>query len=194
MKLTIIGHGMFGTFLTNLFAPYAEITEDSDNIILVVPYDAYEEVAKAHAGKHLINVCSVQREPNKICLKYSKNVTGIHPLFGPRSPRTNRTAILTHECEKTKELLELFEKVGTEVYSNLPNGKSIDGDLHDQMMAVTHLAGLQAAEQLKSVVEKADWIPEKFVPTSFRRIRDFVDQCGDFSPGTLSSMKANPYI
>ncbi|NJP03862.1 hypothetical protein HC823_01125, partial [Candidatus Gracilibacteria bacterium] len=108
--------------------------------------------------------------------------------------RTNRTAVLTHECADTPELLELFEKVGTEVYANLPDGTHINGDLHDKMMAATHLAGLQAAEQLKSVVENAEWVPEKFVPTSFRRIRDFVDQCGDFSPGTLSSMKANPYI
>ncbi len=194
MKLTIIGRGTFGTFLSNLFAPYAEIVEDSENVILAVPYDAYEDVANTHAGKHLINVCSVQREPNKICLKYSDRVTGIHPMFGPRSPRTNRTAVLTHECADTKEILELFEKVGTEVYANLPDGTHIDGDLHDKMMAATHLAGLQAAEQLKEVVEKAEWVPEKFVPTSFRRIRDFVDQCGDFSPGTLSSMKANPYL
>ena len=193
MKIRIVGDGVFGQFLNEIFSPHTEICDDAHNLFLAIPGDAYEEVARQNAGMHLINVCSVQQETNRSCLRYSEYVTGIHPLFGPRSPAENRVALLTQRCEKSAAVIELFEKVGAEVFASLPDGKAIDGELHDRMMAATHLAGLRQLAQLKEIVEKSAWVPEKFIPTSFLRLRNFVEQSGDFSPGTLKSIESNPF-
>lgn len=193
MKIRIVGDGVFGQFLNKIFSPHAEICDDAQHLFLAVPGDAYDEIASNHAGKHLINVCSVQQETNRTCLGHSEDVTGIHPLFGPRSPVENRVALVTQRCEKSATIIELFEKVGVEVFDSLPDGQVIDGELHDRMMAATHLAGLRQLAELKGIVEKSAWVPEQFIPTSFLRLRNFVEQSGDFSPGTLSSIKSNPY-
>ncbi len=193
MELQIIGNGVFGKFLATLLAPYASIQQEADNIILAIPLEAYGQEASTHIGKHLINVCSVQYESNIICSRYTKNVTGIHPLFGPQSSKLKKKAVLTNTCSKTSLIIELFKKVEIEIISELPDGQIIDGELHDKIMAVTHLAGLQVAEELKRIVSNASWVPENLIPPSFQKIRDFVEQCQDFSLGTISSIKANPF-
>ncbi len=193
MKIEIIGCGVFGKLLKALFAPHATINRSADDVILAVPLEAYEQVASQNAGRHLVNVCSVQRDSNAICLRHTENVTGIHPLFGPRSVESDKVSILTQTCSRTELITELFQKVGVEICTALPDGRIIDGELHDRMMAATHFAGMQVAENLKDIVDAAAWVPDKFVPPSFHRIRDFVVQCQDFSPGTASSIKANPF-
>ena len=193
MKVEIIGSGIFGTFLKELLAPHVTFHKNADDVILAVPLDAYEQVASQNAGKHLINVCSVQRDTNEICLRHTENVTGIHPLFGPRSLDSDKVSILTQSCSRSELVTELFQKVGVEICTTLPDGRLIDGELHDRMMADTHLAGMRIAESLRDIVDTASWVPDKFVPPSFQRIRDFVLQCQDFSPGTASSIKANPF-
>jgi prephenate dehydrogenase len=193
MKIEIIGGGIFGKFLKELLTPHAEIHRGADDVILAVPLQAYEQVASQNAGKHLVNVCSVQRDSNAICLRHTENVTGIHPLFGPRSLESNKVSVLTQRCSRTELITELFQKVGVEICTTLPDGRIIDGELHDRMMAATHFAGMHIAENLKDIVDAAAWVPDKFVPPSFQRIRDFVVQCQDFSPETASSIKANPF-
>lgn len=193
MKIKIIGDGVFGHFLKELFDPFVELSDNAEHVFLAVPVDAYAEVAAANKGTHLVNVCSVQHTSNTICVQYSDFVTGIHPLFGPRSPKENRVALLTKRSEKSAEVIQLFEKIGSEVCDKLPDGEIITGELHDRMMAATHLAGLRQLESLKSIVEKASWVPKKFIPTSFQRLQSFVEQSGDFSPGTLSSIESNPF-
>ena len=104
MKIQIIGNGSFGTFLRDLLKDEFEIVESAEVVILAVPISAYEEVAAAHIGKTLVNVCSVQSEANRIIQKYSEDTIGIHPLFGARSPAENRNSILTHfKGENSKE-------------------------------------------------------------------------------------------
>lgn len=193
MKIKIIGDGVFGKFLKEIFTPFVEFTDDAEHVFLAVPIEAYADVAAANKDNHLINVCSVQHASNNICLEHSKFVTGIHPLFGPRSPIDARVSLLTHKCGKSSELISLFEKLGSEVCDKLPTGEDIDGELHDRMMAATHLAGLRQLENLKAIVEKSSWVPKKFIPSSFQRLQNFVEQSGDFSPGTLSSIESNPF-
>ena len=193
MKIKIIGDGVFGQFLKEILAPFVEFSNDAEHVFLAIPIEAYAEVAAANKDKHLINVCSVQHASNNICLEHSKYVTGIHPMFGPRSPEDSRVSVLTHSCSKTSEIVHLFEQLGSEVCNKLPTGEVIDGELHDRMMAVTHLAGLRQLENLKEIVEKSAWVPKKFIPTSFQRLQNFVEQSGDFSPGTLSSIESNPF-
>ncbi|MCK5555710.1 MAG: prephenate dehydrogenase/arogenate dehydrogenase family protein, partial [Alphaproteobacteria bacterium] len=119
MKINIIGNGVFGTFLKKCFSELIELSEDADIVILAVPISAYKDVAKKHAGKHLINVCSVQMKTNEICGGYSKYVTGIHPVFGPNSPKSGRTCIVTKTCEKSNEIIGLFEKKGCEIVTHI---------------------------------------------------------------------------
>lgn len=193
MKIHIVGDGVFGKFLREMLAEEIEFDPTADTVILAVPESAYDSVAAEYAGRHLVNVCSVQRDTSAVCLNHSNRVTGLHPMFGPRSPEDGRTAVLTNRCSDSEELINIFEQKGVMILTHLPDGREIDGDVHDRMMAATHLAGLKMSEQLRSVVADADWVPDACVPTSFKKIRETVEQCGDFSPGTLQSMRANPY-
>ncbi|MCF7905646.1 hypothetical protein K9L63_00425 [Candidatus Gracilibacteria bacterium] len=190
----IVGQGLFGTFLQELLAPYVHFSEDADIVFLAVPFSAYDEVATQNAGKHLVNICSVQKDTHEVCACHSDKVTSIHPLFGPKSPEEGRTALLTQACVDTKIILDLFRQLSCEIVTHLPNGRAIDGEVHDRIMAKTHLAGVLAAEMLKPLVAQADWVPDNCIPASFLRLRQFVQQMGDISPGTLSSIKANPFF
>ena len=193
MKLHIVGNGYYGKFLREILSPYANFAENAETIILAVPFSAYKEVAEKFRGKHLVNICSVQEKTNAICQKYSKNVTGFHPLFGPKSSEKNRRGILTLECPKSREILDLFQKIGTKIIRKI-NGKKIDGKLHDQMMAQSHATVIALNRFISEKVRLADWIPEEILPPSFIALREFSRQYMDMSAGTVSSIMANPYI
>lgn len=194
MKLAIIGNGVFGPFLRreiNKVAPECLHHEsEADTIILAVPSNEYEKVAKEFKGKHLINVCSVQSKTNWICSKYSTDVTGIHPLFGPRSEATDRTAIVTKTCDHSQEIVDLFEKLGTKI-TELFGG---DGWEHDEVMSKTHIPVVHLQKQIKEIMDLADGIPKEYQPTSFKRLVDFSKTFGDMPEGTLSSILDNPLI
>lgn len=206
MQLQIIGDGSFGSFLKELLAPYFELVDNANTVILAVPISAYEEVAKAHAKKHLINVCSVQKPSTDICLKHSDRVTSIHPLFGRRTPADKRNSVLTYKFtadndtwfsqENTEtEFLAKFEKASNFIIQADPNtGKKFTPESHDIMMAKTHVAAVMAAKQMAVYIERAKDIPDALVPNSFRLMRDFVKTLEDMPPGTVESIMANPYV
>ena len=102
-------------------------------------------VAEKYAGKHLVNVCSVQRKTNEACLKNSQYVTGIHPMFGAKSPKEGRTCIVTRTCDKSADIIRLFEKIGAEIVTHVGD-KKIDGAVHDEMMRRTHVPVLAFGE------------------------------------------------
>lgn len=190
MKISIIGDGVFGRFLHSELSPYAEIAADADIVIIAVPVSAYETVAAAHAGKHLVNVCSVQEKPNRDCLKHSDRVTGIHPMFGPQSPMTNRTCIVTQTCSGSRAVFDLFEKIGAEIVTH-KGEREIDGALHDDMMRKTHLPVLMFGELAALIVEQAADVPDNCLPTSFKRLKALAEQMKDMSPGTVESIRSN---
>lgn len=200
MKINIIGNGSFGTFLSELLGPLFEIDPTADSIVMAVPISAFDSVAAENRGKHLINVCSVQRPSTDIILKHTASVTGLHPLFGRRTPPEKRNAILTYRLSDTKsefaeledEFLERFGMVST-IVSRDHNDTIFTPDLHDQLMAKTHVAAVLAAKQMKVFVERAEDIPDEFIPNSFRLMRDFVKTLDDMPPGTIESIMANPY-
>jgi len=193
MKLHIVGNGYYGKFLSKILAPYADFTENAETVILAVPFSAYQEVAEKFRGKHLINICSIQEASNEICQKYSANVTGFHPLFGPKSSDKNRRGVLTLECPKSREILDLFKKVGTKIITEI-NNKKADGKIHDKMMAQSHALVINLNKIIEQQVRAADWIPEEILPPSFIALREFSRQYMDMSEGTVSSILANPYI
>ena len=195
ISVNIIGKGLFGTFLKDLFEEIG-VSQDleSEHVILAVPLSAYPEVAEQYKDKHLINVCSVQEGSNNICVQYSKSVTGIHPMFGPQSPKEGRTVVITRTCKDSDTIINLFKKCGCGVVEKLPDGRVIDGKIHDQMMAVTHGTSVKMADSLKPLVQKADWVPENCQPASFKRLKEAVEQLQDMSPGTAESIAANKYL
>lgn len=201
MKINVIGKGSFGTFLEKLLAPYFEIAEDAASVILAVPISAYETVAAENKGKHLINVCSVQRPSTDHILKYTAEVTCLHPLFGERTPADRRNTIVTRTIsgedaefvEREREFLDGFKKVSNLVFAD-HNGEPFTPDSHDQLMAKTHVAAVVAAKQMKVFVDRAVDIPDELIPNSFRLMRDFVRTLDDMPPGTIESIMANPYF
>jgi len=199
MKLHIIGQGSFGTFLKELLPPIFELDESADTVILAVPISAYDSVAAENREKHLINVCSVQKPSNDMVMKHTPNVTGIHPLFGQRTPAERRTSIVTHELSldspfaaTQNDFLEGFSKISKLVRID-HKGEPFTPDSHDKLMAKTHVAAVLAAKQMKVFVERAEDIPDEFLPNSFRLMRDFVRTLDDMPPGTIESIMANPY-
>jgi hypothetical protein len=99
MKLTIIGDGVFGTFLKELLKDKFELQcfggdeLTAESVILAVPISAYKQIAAQLYDKHLINVCSVQSPSTEILLHEAERVTSIHPLFGPRTAADKRNSI-----------------------------------------------------------------------------------------------------
>ncbi len=200
MKLDIIGDGAFGSFLKELLPGVFEIGTGAETVILAVPISAYESVAAANSTKHLINVCSVQKPSMEMALRHTENVTGLHPLFGQRTPADRRNAIITRElpadgpfAEKEREFLEGFSKVAKLIREDHA-GERFTPDSHDRLMAKTHVAAVLAAKQMKVFVERADGIPDEFLPNSFRLMRDFVRTLDDMPQGTIESIMANPYF
>ena len=199
MKIHIIGAGSFGTFLNELLLSVFEIADNAETVILAVPISAYDSVAVANREKHLINVCSVQKPSLEMALKHTPNVTGIHPLFGQRTPAERRSSIVTHELSAESpfaaaetEFLDGFSKISKLVRLD-HKGETFTPDSHDKLMAKTHVAAVLAAKQMKVFVERAEDIPDEFLPNSFRLMRDFVRTLDDMPPGTIESIMANPY-
>lgn len=208
MKLKIIGDGAFGSFFKELLTPHFEICDDANSIVLAVPISAYESIAKENEGKHLINVCSVQKPTTDICLKYTDEVTSIHPLFGRRTPKEKRNCILTYSyllaredndtwwypnSNNEHEFVDGLSYVSTLMSNNSETGMRFTPESHDILMAKTHLSAIMAAKQLKVFVDRAKDVPDCLIPNSFRLMREFVKTLEDMPEGTVESILANPY-
>ncbi|HYD17844.1 MAG TPA: hypothetical protein VEF76_05155 [Patescibacteria group bacterium] len=191
MKISIIGRGVFGTFLEKELAPHAEVSEDADTVLIAVPFSAFADVAAQHAGKHLVNLCSVQHLPNEACAAHSERVTGIHPMFGPQSPVTNRSCVVTRTCAESDAVIALFQKIGCEIVTHDNHGEIITGKRHDEMMRKTHLPVLMFGELAALIVEQARDVPDNCLPTSFKRLKALAEQMKDMSPGTVESIRSN---
>jgi len=121
MKVAIVGDGVFGTFLKKELAAHCKIVgyDDADYAILAVPVSAYDEAACEWQHKHLVNICSVQTEADRICKIYNpRKMTSIHPMFGPNSPKEGRTCIVTHKTTSSDRDLSLFENLHNTLNKN----------------------------------------------------------------------------
>ena len=198
MKVSIMGSGVFGTFLEELFKDvfqFATYNETPDLVILAIPADAYIHAARSlcvrvGAGPHLVNVCSIQSTTTQTLLNHTKakNVTSVHPLFGPRTPVDKRFAILTHSSGSD---LEMEFMVGFCSVAKIT--KRMNPEEHDRLMARTHAPFVHAVQLIKPIVRAADDIPDDEIPNSFRMMRELVKQVDDMPSGTISSILANPY-
>ncbi len=195
MKIHIEGSGSFGSFLKELLPLVGfELDYYAESVILAVPISAYKEVGEKFAGRHLINVCSVQKPSTDILLKITNKVTSIHPLFGKRTPADKRNSILTYECKNKleEEFLSKFTKL-SKVWCCDNNKISFTPELHDKLMFKTHYQALLAAKLIKPLITDVSDIPDELIPNSFRLLRQFSQTLEDMPVGTISSILANPY-
>lgn len=207
-KLHIVGDGAFGSFLKELLAPHYEFTPDAQSVLLAVPISAYEDVASKNKGKHLINVCSVQKPTTDICLKYSDLVTSIHPLFGRRTPSDRRNTLITYSYQLAtgqddswwydddnleNNFMNGWRKVSATWANDPDTGIRFSPETHDILMAKTHMAAVMGAQQLKVFVDRVKDVPDFMLPNSFRLMCDFVKTLEDMPAGTIESIMANPY-
>jgi len=205
MKIKVIGSGSFGGFLNELLFKDSSLFEFDTNaksIILAVPISAYDSVTEDFKNCHLINVCSVQKPSMEILLKHTERVTGIHPLFGKRTPADKRNAILTYQCNQDNdtwkygscpeevEFLTEFGKLCNILHPALP----FTPESHDVLMARTHFVAVMAAKQMKFHIDRSADIPDELIPNSFRLLREFVKTLDDMPQGTIESILANPYV
>lgn len=206
MKLKIIGDGAFGSFLKECLDKSFELSDDAEMVILAVPLSAYEECARRHPTQHLVNVCSVQKPSTDILLKFTDKVTSLHPLFGRRTPADKRNCILSHLASRDNDtwfsqsglehdFLRYFA-IGTQssIFSHDQNNKLWTPESHDILMAKTHLVASVCAAQAKVLVDRANDIPDCFLPHSFRLLKGFVQTLDDMPKGTMESIQANPYL
>lgn len=161
MKLAVVGKGVFGTFIEQELSQFVTLVEphEADALVLAVPFNAYEDVASRYSGKHLVNVCSVQEKTNEICLKNSDKVTGVHPLFGPRSGKDGRVSLVTLETVASREILDLFSQVSRLV--SKMNGVTLTGAVHDAIMAKTHKKVVEISATILEIVDGAKDIPDE---------------------------------
>lgn len=204
MKIQIEGSGSFGNFLKELLVPYFTITDNANSVILAVPISAYDECGKKFKDRHQINVCSCQKPSMDILLKHTDKVTGIHPLFGKRTPNDKRNSILTYSCNTDNDtwtptcpeeldFLEIFSKISIIHRLQIKPARLFTPESHDILMSKTHLAAAIAAKQMKFYIDRAKDIPDEFIPNSFRLLREFVKTLDDMPAGTMESILANPY-
>lgn len=204
MKVSVIGDGSFGKFLTVEFIKtegwvYSP-TKETDLFILAVPYAAYPEAAKNlieefGAGIHLVNVCSVQEETNKLLSNMINPyiggcVTGIHPLFGQRSSKdiSDRVSIVTlRYSSKSDDAIKLFSKI------SMVRNDGMTGAMHDQYMAKTHLQVVRISEQIQEIVNNAKDVPDYMLTPSFKKMKEVANQFLDMTPGTKASILSNKY-
>lgn len=204
MKIGVIGDGVFGTFLKKEFHKAIPDRFDldytnADILILAVPSSAYDQVAQTHHDKHLVNVCSTQAKTNYVCSKWSDRVTGIHPLFGPRTAPSARNAIVTKTCDEpfaleseSEFVIAAFEAImGGNAVNHIQEGA---GWRHDEIMASTHVEVVKLQQAIQAIIKNAQHIPDEVCPNSFIKLRAFAETFGDMPDGTLSSILDNPMI
>ena len=203
MKINILGSGPFGRFLRELTEPFFEFGEDAKTVILAVPISAYNSLAKCYIDRHLVNVCSTQGPSTDILLRHTANITCIHPLFGRNTPADKRYAIVTRVLSTNSVRQNPFAGNEAALFDGLSqicklhfrdyNGNPFSPGTHDRLMARTHIAALVAAKRIKRLVERADDVPDEYLPNSFRLLRQFVATVDQMPIGTVQSIMANPF-
>lgn len=205
--IQILGDGAFGSFLKDFLCkefnvlPCTERDFHLNNsicnnilltpIILAVPVNSLKEVAMNYIHRHIVNVCSVQKNSNEILKSINaNNFTSIHPLFGKRTPENMRHLIFTNHCIQFKESEDLFINSLSPMLSSVTFMSDIE---HDIIMAKTHVTAVIAAKQMKIFIERAKDIQDHLLPNSFRLLKNFVQTLDDMPKGTLDTILSNHY-
>lgn len=157
-KITIIGKGRFGQFLSEILAKnftglkQTDDIADADIIFPCVPVSAFEKVIKNIAPKLkksslVIDVCSVKEHPAEVMLKHlpvDVDIIASHPLFGPDGAKDGLEGLplviwpLRIKRNKFEKIKLACEKLGLAVHVMSPED-------HDKLAAMSqayvHLIG-----------------------------------------------------
>ncbi len=133
--------------------------KDTDVIIISVPLDAFESVARQSApctssGQIVVDITSLKVQPVDIMHRYIRSAVtlGMHPVFGPgaKSP-DNQNFVLTPTNERE---VALAEKVQGHLEARGARVTLMTPREHDEMMTVilglSHFIAIVAADTLLS--------------------------------------------
>jgi prephenate dehydrogenase len=179
-------------------ADFADAIKKSDNVMICVSIDAFEEVVKKIApfvreGQTVVDICSVKEQPVKIMHKYIKKglILGTHPVFGPGSKGVKHKAyILTPTNAKERAFAEKYrgwlEQVGARVFVMSPKK-------HDELMSIVlglpHFLGLVACDTL---LEQADFAETKKVAgTTYRMLFTLAEATALETPDLYASLQTS---
>jgi prephenate dehydrogenase len=132
----------------------------ADAVILSVPIDSFEAVAKeiaphTHAGQYIFDITSIKARPVEIMHKYIHNGTilGVHPMFGPGAAgfRGQRFVLTpTNDVERA-----LADKTKTYLEGRGAKVELMKPGEHDEIMSIvlglSHFIALVSADTLASL-------------------------------------------
>lgn len=158
---------------------YMEGCGIADIVIVSVPIRYTEATIKQigpymKEGALLTDFTSVKTLPIKAMLQYTKKgveVTGMHPVFGPKVPTLQNQNIIvvpTNKTgKKTKTLLDSFKKAGANIHE-------MTAKEHDKYMAMcqgmTHMSEVMFNRTIKDVGMKASDVSTYSSPVSYIKL------------------------
>jgi prephenate dehydrogenase len=179
-------------------ADFVTAVQHSDNVMICVAIDAFEEVVKQIAPvvrevQTIVDICSVKEQPVKIMHQHIKKglVLGTHPVFGPGSKSVKHKAyILTPTNVKERKFAETYkgwlEKVGARVFIMSPKK-------HDELMSVVlglpHFVGLVACDTL--LAQKDFLETKKVAGTTYRLLFTLAEATALETPDLYASLQTS---
>jgi prephenate dehydrogenase len=179
-------------------ADFVTAVQHSDNVMICVAIDAFEEVVKQIAPvvrevQTVVDICSVKEQPVKIMHQHIKKglVLGTHPVFGPGSKSVKHKAyILTPTNVKERKFAETYkgwlEKVGARVFIMSPKK-------HDELMSVVlglpHFVGLVACDTL--LAQKDFLETKKVAGTTYRLLFTLAEATALETPDLYASLQTS---
>ena len=179
-------------------ADFVTAVQHSDNVMICVAIDAFEEVVKQIAPvvrevQTVVDICSVKEQPVKIMHQHIKKglVLGTHPVFGPGSKSVKHKAyILTPTNVKERKFAETYkgwlEKVGARVFIMSPKK-------HDELMSVVlglpHFVGLVACDTL--LAQKDFLETKKVAGTTYRLLFTLAESTALETPDLYASLQTS---
>jgi len=175
-----------------------EAVQGADAVILSVPIDNFESIAKeiaaaARPGQYIFDVTSIKSRPVEIMHKHfgGCRVLGTHPMFGPGAASVSGQRVVltptnTQERELAGVIRQYLEERGAEVAIMSPVE-------HDELMSIvlglSHFIALVSADTLLSLGKLKE--SEKVSGTTYRLLITLAEAVASEDPGFYSSLQMN---
>jgi prephenate dehydrogenase len=179
-------------------ADFVQAVQKSDQVIICVSIEAFEEVVKkissaVHPGQPVLDICSIKEKPVRIMHKNLKHalVLGTHPVFGPGSNGVRHKAfVLTPTNSAERKFAETYqkwlEKEGARVFVMSPKR-------HDELMSVVlglpHFLGAVTCDTLLSQSEFAE--TKKVAGTTYRMLFTLAEATALETPDLFATLQQN---
>jgi len=175
-----------------------EAAQSAEAVILSVPIDSFESIAKEIApavkpGQYIFDITSIKARPIDIMHKYfgGCRVLGTHPMFGPGASfvsgqRFVLTPTNTEEWELAGVIRRYLEERGAKVAVISPAA-------HDELMAIvlglSHFIALVSADTLLSLGKLKE--AGEVGGTTYRLLLTLAEGVVSENPGFYSSLQMN---